>query len=660
MVDTSQTDFVSELYRPLLRRSVRYKRGVGYFTSGWLKQNATGLAELAKNGGTAQIITSPELTDSDWDAIQEGTAAQSEDILRERLRVKVADLETSLEHDTRNALGWLVADGVLEFRFAIPDNELDGDFHDKWAIFESEAGEKVAVHGSQNDSEKGFRNYESYDVFAQWTGSRDAARVTRHEERFDRIWDGNDPNVATYTIPDAVLNDLLSLRTTSERPYELGQPDDAGIELREYQQEAVDAWFANRKRGLFQMATGTGKTYTAIGALDRLLQNRTTPMLTVISVPYTHLARQWEESLAEWGYTSVTHVYGTANRTWKQDLSRRIDDLSIGVREQEITITTHTSMSTEYFRGAISDAACETLLIADEVHGLGSGERRKGLTDSYDFRLGLSATPERQYDESGTKFLLDFFDGVVYEYPLEDAIPEYLVPYNYYPLIVELTEDELDAYRGLSRKLATEFSKDDPDKELIERLLLKRARMVKSAENKLPTLRRILRGLPEHERDHLLVYTNPQQFESVQDVLHEVGLVQHQFTAEEDQDARETLLEGFAEGRYDALVAMKCLDEGVDVPSTERAILMSNSNNKMQFVQRRGRVLRRADELGKDHADIYDIIVVPSENPDRQLINSEKKLLEKELRRFEEFARLAKNDIEARNQIEPLRTQYEI
>lgn len=657
VIDTGETDFVTEFYEPLLERTRVYKRGVGYFTSGWLAQNAAGVTRLATVGGTAKLITSPTLSAADWDALRTGTDARRNEILAAALTEQVTDLEASLETDTRNALAWLIADGIIEIRFALPTAELSGEFHDKWAVFESFSGEKVAIHGSQNDSKQGFKNYESYDIFTDWVNHWDAERVARHENRFDRLWRNENPNVDTVRLPTAIKDDLISLRTTSMPPYEPPTPD-GGIELREYQQAAVDAWFANGSRGLFRMATGTGKTYTALGAMDKLVSHQEGPLLIVVSVPYTHLASQWEDSLQDWGYGRTKRVYGSANRDWKSDLASRIDDLSIGIRDVELCITTHTTLSHEFFQRQINTAACEVLLIADEVHGLGSEDRRNGLVTGYEYRLGLSATPEREYDETGTEYLLEYFGGIVYEYSLAEAIPEYLVPYEYYPVIVELTEEELDTYAGISRRLASEFSKEHPDEELLERLMLNRARLVKSADNKLASLRSILSELPE--KDHLLVYTNPQQFDDVQHVLNSKGVIQHQFTAEEDQAERARLLDGFANGEYDALVAMKCLDEGVDVPSTKRAVLMSNSNNPMQFIQRRGRVLRRADEYGKDTAEIYDLIVVPSLNPERKLVQSEKRLLEKELRRFNQFAELARNEIQAKNRIEPIRTQYEL
>ena len=430
------------------------------------------------------------------------------------------------------------------------------------------------------------------------------------------------------------------------------------ITLRDYQQEAVDSWFANGKQGIFAMATGTGKTYTAIGAVDKVLRSTNQSTLVVIAVPYTHLASQWAESLSEWGYGSPWHLYGTANSSWKKDLSRLISDLNIGVRDQAIVLTTHKTFAHKDFRANIERSSCESLLIADEVHGVGSEQYREGLLDTYTWRLGLSATPKRYYDETGTEYLLNYFSGIVYSYSLDDAIPEYLTPYEYHPVIVELTEDELSTYKGLSTKIAGEFNKEHPDEERLTRLMNQRARIIKSAEMKLGALKDILGSMGD--RDHLLVYTNSQQMEDVQGILNSSDVIHHKFTYEEDSEQRAELLNGFERGAYDTLVAMKCLDEGVDVPATKQAILMSNSNNPKQFIQRRGRVLRRADDIGKEKAIIYDLIVVPSTDPDRQLQTSERTILKNELRRFLEFADTAENSVQAKNTIQPLCTTYEI
>jgi superfamily II DNA or RNA helicase len=656
VIDTSDTDFADEFYNPLLSRSVEYKRGVGYFTTNWLRSASRGIAELAENGGTAKWIMSPILEQEDWEALKTGQEAKHDEVLQRELAETVDDLQYDLEYQTRNAIAWMIADGLLEVRFAIPKGDLQGDFHDKFGIFRDSAGNRLAFHGSKNDSAHSFENYEAYTVDCDWLSERDAEGVELQEKRFDEIWSGAKENVEVIPLPEGIKKDIADLRDRDARPYTNPEEPDNGISLRPYQRQAVDNWFENQKRGLLRMATGTGKTFTALGAMDEFLETRSEPTLVVIAVPYTHLADQWREEIAKFGYNNPKFLYGSANTEWKGDLSRILSDLTLGMGSDQLIITTHTTLASDYFRDQIERSDCDALLIGDEVHGLGSEHQRKALLDEYEYRIGLSATPERHYDEEGSEYILDYFGGIVFEYGLGEAIPEFLTPYDYYPTIVELTEEELEDYNNLSKRLATAAASDDADEELVNRLAMKRASIVKSAENKYISLQSVLSKIGEP--DHLLVYTNSQQIDHVQDILNEVGIRQHKFTYREDNDERQRLLNSFDEGEIDALVAMRCLDEGVDVPSTKQAILMSNTGNPMQFIQRRGRVLRRYP--GKEKAIIYDFIVVPTMNPTKDTADSEKGILRKELRRFEEFAENARNEHGARNKIERIRMEYGI
>jgi superfamily II DNA or RNA helicase len=665
LIDTSSVDFVKEFYVPLLSRSVEYKRGVGYFTTNWIRSAARGITDLAENGGQAKWLTSPKLTEDDWEAIKRGNEARTNEVLRETLEKIVNNLRYNLEYDTRNAVAWMIADELLELKFGIPTEELSGDFHDKFGVFYDQNNNRVSFHGSKNDSEHAFTNYEAYTVDCDWLSARDEEGVSGQEERFDRLWYDNDPNVDTYTLPEGIEKEIAELRDTENRPYDdpnaassaKGVEDGDEITLRPYQQDAVNAWFNNRCRGLLQMATGTGKTFTALAALEDYIEGQSDPVLAVIAVPFKHLAPQWAEEMETFGLERPRFLYGSVNPDWKRDLSKVVSKLELGQSDQEIVITTHKTLSSEYFREKVQNVTGSLVLLGDEVHHQGSEEYRKGLMTEFDARLGLSATPERHYDEEGSAFLVRYFEGIVFEYSLEDAIPEYLTPYIYNPRIVVMTEDELEEYRELTPKVAAAMSNEEIDEEVESQLLNKRAEIVKSAENKYSELQNLLSEEIENP-DHLLVYTNSDQLNEVQSILTDHDILQHKFTYKEGDDTREELLDGFEKGRYDALVAMKCLDEGVDVTPTRQAILMSNSGNPMQFIQRRGRVLRQAE--GKDKATIYDMIVVPARDPDEELRKSEKNILEKELRRVEEFAENALNEFEARNVIEDIRFSYRL
>lgn len=666
VIETSEVDFAVDFYNPLLSRAIEYKRGVGYFTTGWLESASRGIVNLAENGGTAKWIASPILDDEDWQAIKEGEAARSDPQLKAALEDSIDSLQAELSTNARNAIAWMIADGLLEIKFAVPHGELRGQFHDKFGIARDREGNRISFHGSQNDSQNAFQNYEAYSIDCDWMSDREAEGVELQEARFDALWENKKANVSTFTLPESIEADIQKLRTTDDRPYTappeiINEEENNAISLRDYQQTAVNNWENNQRCGLFEMATGTGKTYTAIGAMRNLLQEyrqRDHSLLVVITVPMTHLAKQWAESLADFDYLSPKLLYGSHRADWKSALQSLIDDMELGLSEAEIIITTHQTGSTSFFRQQVRSANCDSLVIADEVHNLGAEHRRKGLVQEFDYRLGLSATPERFYDEEGTEFLFRYFDKTVFEFTLSDAIPEYLTPYEYYPRIVEMDGEELGRYRKISHKLARLSNSDDTDiEETRERLLTKRANILKSARRKYDELEAIL---DEIDIDHLLVYTNFEQIDEVQKRMADRGVVQHRFTAEEDDEERQRLLTAFAEGRYEALVAMKCLDEGVDVPSTRQAILMANSRNPKEFVQRRGRVLRQHSESGKEKAVIYDMVVVPTTDPDAELAASEKGILTRELERFEEFAATSLNEDQARLALQDIRREFEV
>jgi superfamily II DNA or RNA helicase len=660
VIDTSSADFINEFYQPLLTRSELYRRGVGYFTSNWVNSAARGIAELADNGGTAQWIVSPILEENDWEALKKGSQAKRNEMLRESLADTITNLRYDLEYDTRNAVAWMIADGLLEIKLAVPTHELSGDFHDKFGVFYDAGGNRLSFHGSQNDSDQALRNYEAYTIDCDWISERDKEGVDKQEQRFERLWDDRDPNVNVYTVPESVEKDIADLRDRDNRAYDpptgVASDPEPEITLRDYQREAVDAWFDNSCRGLFQMATGTGKTFTALAALDEYSDTVDDPLLCVITVPQKHLANQWADEMSTFGLDQPKFIYHAANPDWKTDLSRAVSNIRLGIKDYECLITTHKTFSSETFRKKVAESSTNKIVIADEVHGLGSEKRREGLLEAYNSRVGLSATPKRYYDETGTNYLLEYFEGVTYEYSLEEAIPEYLTPYRYYPVIVEMDEDELEDYRAMTQSVAAADSSDDVDKETVQILRSQRADIVKEAVRKYDALRGILHRMDDVS--HLLVYTNHEQIDTVGGILNEFGVMHHRFTHEEDDDLRKDLLNRFGDGEYEALVAMRCLDEGVDVPQTRTAVLMSNTGNPMQFIQRRGRVLRHA--LGKNQAVIYDLIVVPTMNPDDDIAASEKYILEKELRRFKEFAVTAKNEYEARNRIEDVRIAYGI
>lgn len=671
-LDTSTTDIIGDFFVPVLARAIRYDRGVGFFSSSWIRIASKGLMGLVENQGQARWITSPILNEDDWKALWAGNQAREDEMLRSALFRNVNDLARDLETDTLSALAWMVADGILDFRLALPRNKLNNEFHAKFGVFVDGYGNQIAFNGSYNDSITGTRNYEEIDIFCSWIEEQ-IDWVERRKKQFQRLWDNQDQNVRVFELPEAVKEKIIKWRN-DERPYKapdwikirettgpylVSYPKNprmpGTIVLREYQEEAISAWFANQCRGLFEMATGTGKTITAIAASVRLFE-REKRLVVVMACPFTHLVSQWAEDFERFGYKYIT-IFGSAG-PWQDELANQLLDFAAGYVDNLAILTTHDTFSDPRFWEIIEQRSLSILLIADEVHELGAPQRKQGLRASYLYRLGLSATPKRWLDEEGTDFLFSYFDRTVFEFSLADAIPEYLTPYDYYPFFVELNEDELEEYYKLTVKLSrrARATADDEKDKVLERYLIERQRIITNAQAKYDCLKNILKELKDSS--HTLVYCSPEQIDQVQNILNSYRIVQHRFTGSESLRERELLLESFAKGQHKMLVAMKCLDQGVDVPPTRNAIFLASSGNPKQFIQRRGRILRKFP--GKEKASIYDIIVVPtlSGNLAETTFEMERKILKRELRRYNEFASLALNSTHALNQIGPIKRKY--
>ncbi|RLC70297.1 MAG: DNA phosphorothioation system restriction enzyme, partial [Chloroflexi bacterium] len=532
-----------------------------------------------------------------------------------------------MEQETLSALAWLVADGILDFRLALPRNKLErGDFHDKFGIFTDADGNQVSFNGSYNDSIQGTRNYESIKIFHSWHSSL-APLVQADAERFERLWNNFDPNVQVFDLPEAAHARIVRLRR-QERPYlepdweklhllreaqtlyEVRRPArprvPSHISLRDYQVQAVDAWFAHDCQGLLEMATGTGKTITALAASAQLYE-RKSRLAVIIAVPYQHLVDQWHKEAKAFGYGPVLAYQHKAS--WIDELNSQIVEFNGGYKDFISVITTHTTFISPDFQSSIARLSGPSLLIADEAHHLGSERSRQNYPQNIPYRLALSATPDRWFDDVGTTALRVYFGETVFAFPLEKAIGVSLTPYYYHPHLVPLTDEELERYEELSAKIARLINREDEDgQQALKMLLIRRAELLNKAENKLD----ILSDLVDAQEiiEHTLFYCAPGQIDQVLRLLGwEKGLLIHRFTAEEGTRERQQLLTDFANGDLQALVAMKCLDEGVDVPSTRTAFILASSSNPREFIQRRGRILRRSP--GKEFSVIHDLITVP-------------------------------------------------
>ena len=654
--DSSERSILDDLIIPLLSNSVEYYRGVGYFTSGWLKLASNGLAKLVANGGIGKIVLSPILREDDWKALVLGEEAKKDAVLKNALHLNLDEINEKLESNTLNALAWMIADGLLEFRFAVAKQGFTGgDYHDKVGYYADSEGSEVAIHGSFNDTIKGTLNGEAFSVFKSWEPGL-SAYVEKHKQRLLRLWSNDNKQFVVYGIPDAIKKRFVKYRT-QERPYVLQTKNDGEdkpnetIKLRCYQEEAIGTWISKGRKGIFEMATGTGKTFTALATAQKVLELDGKQSLAVL-VPYVHLLDQWAEEAEKFNYIPI--LCSGQHKNWPNQVRSKIEDYNIGAIKKICLIAVHHTASSDRFIRLMKRVKNHSLVIADEVHRLGAGKLSDALSESYQYRLGLSATPERWYDEAGTKAIFSYFNGICYRYGLKEAIENnYLTSYGYNPVLVELTPDELDDYEQLTDKivsLSPQAENDMNAAETLKILLLKRTALIAKGSNKLPVLMTLLKELMStswQELKHILIYCAPGKHREVLKSVSDMGLRCHEFVHTVSLRDRRKVLAEFQSGHIQVLIAVKCLDEGVDVPATQTAFVVASSTNPMEYVQRRGRILRKSK--GKDSAVIYDFIVTPSKN---DVIGDKfAGVLKREMPRFVEFASLANNKFQARKAV---------
>lgn len=662
--DSEQYDLIRDLQVPLLAHSRDYLRGVGFFTSGWLRLAAQGIVSLVEAGGKARVVVSPILEASDWEALKLGEAAKTDSVLRAILQRCIDDLSRSLDRDTCNALAWMVADNVFEFRFAVPrDYETAGTYHDKVAVFTDFNGDQVVIHGSLNDSIGGSLNGEAFSVFKSWEAGQ-YAYVNMHCSRLEALWNDRNRKFHVCSIPEAIREKFIKLRSTAERPYRLPSValtvtrvlPHCNVELYEYQKLAIKKWNEVGRRGVFEMATGTGKTYTALAAATQFFEKHGR-LAMIVLVPYLHLLEQWGRSCREFGFNPI--LCSSQHDRWEIAVRSVVQDFNLGVRSHICVLAVHKTASLDRFAATLRHLPLEdTLLIGDEVHALGAPNLRSALLECAGMRLGLSATPRRWFDEEGTGVIFRYFGPVCFEYPLEQAIGTFLTPYEYYPQLVSLTDNEVDQYEELTHRIlaiAPTGKVDEDAKEKIQALLLKRSRIIYAAQAKLPALLSLLRKIiakhvqANEEPRGILIYCAPGHHKAVLQQVSSIGLRCHEFVHDVSLSEREKLLKQFASGDIQALVAIRCLDEGVDIPSTRMAFIMANSTNPREFIQRRGRILRRAPD--KDRAMIYDFLVVPPKDRIDLKLKADLSIIQREMPRFVEFASLATNEFHARSTV---------
>lgn len=549
-----------------------------------------------------RLITSPILSTEDTDAIigaenQDGSAFLR---LEAALLENVEILKQEMEADIINTFSWMLYDGIIDMRFAIPCEKLEeGDFHDKFGIF-YKGNDALSFSGSINDSKHGFQNYESIKVFKTWAGTQEY--VDADTARFEKIWNRKDRNLKMFTIPQAVKNKIFELRSP-DRPYSLP----AGSSKWVHQDIAVKT-FLEKEHGILAMATGTGKTVTAMKIINKLFDSGEIRRV-VITMYGNDLLDQWAIQIRE-NYKNKQINYHYASQKMMKDFVMHPDD-SILILSRDAR---NLSKLLDLFDRLPGDYRNDTLFVFDEVHGAGSNtfvENLSGRLSPYRYRLGLSATPEREYDEAGNDFLLNEIGEVIFEFTLQDAIQKgILCEFNYIPLPYVLSDEEKLKKRKIIAAFNAKKESGEPvdEKDMFTQLAL----VNKTAVNKLEEFESLISQRPELLQKCIIFVHTMEYGAKLQEILVRYSDKYHTYYADDEK----INLENFAAGKIDCLLTCKKVSEGIDISSATNIILFSSDRSRLVTTQRIGRALRLDKNNPEKKATVVDFVIEDSEEND--------------------------------------------
>lgn len=661
-------DIANEFYIPCIENSIGYDRISGYFGSTIYIIAWDGIKTFIKNNGKMRIICSPLIVDADKNAITEGIEAQN---LEAQLKILIEEMnylfkDEILSKPTR-ALACFVAMGVVEIKIAISMKETTPDikrlFHDKIGIFKDSEGNSVGFRGSMNETYKGLAkdgNLESIDVFPSWEDFRDKERVNNAINYFNDLWDNKVNGVEVIKFPEVpkeiftkytrtddweVLVDEVNVEINKINSWS-AEKKAGGKKPRPHQIEALEAWKNNNYFGIFEHATGSGKTFTAICAIKHLMDKGYVPL---ILVPSLELLTQWHNEITNSLLDIANlHLYlcGDDNNLWKRD-GNLLAWTDSTLKKPRIIISSMDTAASDLFIKSINQGK-HLFIVADEVHKIGSPYRRNILNIDTGARLGLSATPRRFGDEVGTAAIFNYFGVIIPPvFTLDDAIKAgVLTRYFYYPHEIQLTQDEQEEWdkisEQISKKIAMEKTNNMSMNEIlnnenIKLLLIKRARIVKNASGKIGLAKKIINENYEPNQKWLVYCDNQIQLERVLHKIKALNLDVFEYHSNMPGDRKETLKYFSINGGI--IVSIKCLDEGVDIPEATHALILASSKNPREFIQRRGRILRKSKN--KIFSVLYDAIVTPQKT-DKDF-GTQTSIIEGELARAIKFGSGAEN-----------------
>lgn len=674
---------------PVLEQTVIYKRAVGYFSTTALVSLSRGLYSMAaRDDCHIQLICSPRLSEEDVLAIRHGYDLR--ETVVNSLLTEVSESVCIYEEERLNLIATLIAEGKLDIKLAYMEDDTGINvYHEKIAVFIDHDGNRIAYSGSMNESENGMEeNFESFFTFCSWNGGEQQTSLA--ERDFDQMWEDNTSRIRVIPFPDIVVEKLLKYKKEKLEPdmdflqyaYETKKQEStvsifkipSFVSLREYQTRAILEWKRQEYHGIFSMCTGSGKTFTGLAAMCMLGKMKQDALAVFIVCPYIHLVSQWEEELWGWNFVPIVCHSQAEDKRWYDKLLRKYRRFK---KEGKpfICITTVDTFCGEQIQAIISNMTSEmnVLLMADECHNLGAQSVSERLPEQIQYRIGMSATVQRHMDKKGTERLLSYFGEECIEYTLADGIRDgVLSHYEYHPVPVFLEEDELATYAELTNRLKKFIIIEDEKTKISEagkQILFKRSRILAGARQKADVLLELMTQYM-HD-DSILVYCGAttvwdnetgsaeKQIDMITGRLKkELGMSVRRFTSQENLEERQKIKKYFKSGQYQVITAIRCLDEGVNIPGIKTAFILSSSRNPKEFIQRRGRLLRKSDN--KEKAVIYDFVTLPRRLEDVLPMNfeSDKSIIIGELFRMQEFAGLSDNPYEAENLMNEIMFAY--
>ncbi|RKU15342.1 hypothetical protein C6501_06875 [Candidatus Poribacteria bacterium] len=648
---------------------------MGFFSSKILVSLAPGLATFINStAGNLRLVISPYLSSEDQNAIKEGISS-AEEIAHDFLESVIFTEDFVAQH-TLKCLSWMLRGRRLEIRIALMKNGL---FHPKVWIF-GEGDDIIAAHGSSNMTDAGIqKNIEQISVSKSWEGVSHYYITDKFSNHFKQLWADEDDSCTIISMPNAIKEKILKTYSSDTPPTEadiqefydkttnsidesqgtydftkstrptFSIPSKLKFEEGpfEHQGRAVNAWCEAGYQGVLEMATGSGKTITAMICAHRLYEEQK-PLLIIVAAPYKPLIQQWCDEIVPFGLKAINLTEAKGAKGRAQELSRIKRRFRNRTNDIEIVVVSHKTLCKSEFKTKLKKFDCKTMLIADEVHNLGSEGFITEPPTFFDYKLGLSATPIRQYDKEGTEKIFEFFGNIVFAFTLEEAIGRCLVDYEYYVHPVKLTDEEMEKWYEITEKIRQNSWRQESNKsdEYLNKLLRDRRAILENAENKIAALEKVLMQENLSKLRYTLIYAsdkNPQQLENVNALLNKYGMLFRQVTCEETgiPDKTRKIIQDFQEGTIGIITAKRVLDEGVNIPEIEKAFILASTTVERQWVQRRGRILRTCSNTGKTHSEIHDFVALP---PDLDNIDdSTHPLIRSELIRIETFAKLAMN-----------------